>query len=66
MLVGAGTTPAAVLHVAALGSFTTFSTLMVEVMGQWSRAPLSAAAYLGATFGGCIALAWLGLQLGTG
>lgn len=66
VLVGADTTPTVVLNIAALGSLTTFSTLMVEVTGQWGRSRLASAAYLAATVAGCVALAWCGLQLGTG
>lgn len=52
-----------VVGVAALGSLTTFSTLVIELLELARSRPRQAAAYATATFVGGIGLAWLGLRL---
>lgn len=50
--------------VAALGTLTTFSTLMVELLEIWAYDRRLATGYLTATIVGGVGLAWLGLTLG--
>lgn len=63
LLVGAGAGSQTVLGVAGLGAFTTFSTLMVEIIDQWAEHRGRAIAYLAVSLGAGVALAWLGLSL---
>ena len=62
-LSGASETTRTVAGIAAIGSLTTFSTLMVELLDLWSRRPRLASLYGVVTFVGGIGVAWLGLQL---
>lgn len=62
-LSGASETTRTIAGIAALGSLTTFSTLMVEILDLWGRQRKMALVYGVATFVGGIALAWMGLQL---
>lgn len=63
LLAGAGAGSITVVGMGGLGAFTTFSTLMVELVGLWRTDPLRAVMYGAVTFVGGIALAWLGLRL---
>lgn len=61
--IGADGTAATVIHVAALGSLTTFSTMVLEVVDVFDEAPSRASAYAAMSIVGGVAAAWLGLQL---
>lgn len=56
---------ATVAGTAGLGALTTFSTFAGEVVDGWNRSRLAAAAYVGISVVGGVALAWAGLQLST-
>jgi CrcB protein len=62
-LTGSSDTSRTLAGVAALGSLTTFSTLMVEIIELWRSRPRWAIGYLGITMIGGVGLAWLGLTL---
>lgn len=64
LLEGAGTSARTVVGVAALGSLTTFSTLVVEIHEIARTDRLRAVGYALATVVGGVGLAWLGLRLG--
>lgn len=49
--------------VAALGSFTTFSTFAVEVADMWEGRRVAASVYGVSTVAGAVALAFIGLGL---
>ncbi len=53
-----------VIGVAAIGSLTTFSTLLVELLDLWSSRRLLAVGYGLATVIGGVGVAWIGLTLG--
>ncbi len=63
LLAGAGTDSGLLFGVAGLGSFTTFSTIMVEVIDLWTSDRRRAMLYLALTLVGGVASAWLGLRL---
>jgi CrcB protein len=52
-----------ILGVAALGSLTTFSTLLIEILDLWSENRRHALAYIAVTIIGGVGAAWLGLRL---
>lgn len=52
-----------ILGVAAIGSLTTFSTLMIELLELGRDRPRAASVYVVVTIVGGIGLAWLGLTL---
>ena len=56
----------ALLATGVCGAFTTWSTLAVEISDLLRTRPATAAAYLAATLGGGIALAFVGLVLSGG
>ncbi|MEQ8842776.1 MAG: CrcB family protein [Acidimicrobiales bacterium] len=62
-LSGASAATSTVIGVAALGSFTTFSTLMLELVALWDARPGAATGYLALTIVGGVGLAWLGLSI---
>jgi fluoride ion exporter CrcB/FEX len=62
--IGADGTAASVMHVAALGSLTTFSTMVLEIVDVYDEAPGQAWAYAATSIIGGVAAAWVGLQLG--
>lgn len=64
LLEGADTVSGTVFGVAALGSLTTFSTLVVEIHEIARTDRRRAGGYAAATLVGGVALAWLGLRLG--
>lgn len=64
--VGAGTGWPSVVSIAAIGSFTTFSTLMLELHRQWSAGQhRRAIGYLLFSVVVGLVAAWLGLTLGS-
>jgi fluoride exporter len=63
LVAGSGSDSQLVLGVAGLGSFTTFSTVMVEVLDLWTTDRRRAAIYLIATMAGAVAFAWVGLRV---
>ena len=63
VLFGAEHSPV-VLQLAALGSLTTFSTLMVSVADRAATQRGAAAIELATALVGCVGLAWLGLHVG--
>ena len=60
---GGSSTNDTVVGVAALGSFTTFSTLALELVELARTRPRVALLYGGASVAGGVGLAWLGLRL---
>ena len=62
-LSGASETTRTIAGIAAIGSLTTFSTLVVEILELWSQRRGRAMLYASTTFVGGVALAWLGLRL---
>lgn len=60
---GTSDATATVVGVAALGSLTTFSTLVVELLQLARTGAGLALLYLGATIVGGVGLAWVGLTL---
>jgi fluoride exporter len=63
LLAGAGNDSRVVLGIAGIGAFTTFSTVMVELLDLWTINRREATIYLVATLVGGVGLAWLGLVL---
>lgn len=61
---GSATTTQLVVGTAAIGSLTTFSTLVIEILELARTRPRHAAYYAVATLGGGTGAAWLGLTLG--
>ena len=62
--IGAGAGWPSVVSIAAIGSFTTFSTLMLELHRDWSKGRQGAAiGYLLVSVVGGLTAAWLGLTL---
>ncbi|MFT5202519.1 MAG: CrcB protein [Candidatus Aldehydirespiratoraceae bacterium] len=61
--IGADGTAATVIHVAALGSLTTFSAMVLEIVDVYDEAPSRAWAYAATSIIGGVTAAWLGLQL---
>jgi CrcB protein len=62
-LSGSPTTTDTILGVAALGSFTTFSTLVIEILQLSRTRPGQALRYAAVTVIGGVGLAWVGLGL---
>jgi len=63
LLAGVGSNSRTLLGIAGIGAFTTFSTVMVELLDLWAISRRQAADYLVVTLVGGIGLAWLGLIL---
>lgn len=64
LLVGQGDATTTVVGVAGMGTFTTWSTFIAEVVTEAATDRRRAARYFVVSLVGGVAAAWLGLQLG--
>lgn len=64
LLVGQGDATTTIVGVAGLGTFTTWSTFIAEVVTEAATDRRRATTYFIASLAGGVAVAWLGLQLG--
>ncbi|MEZ5247079.1 MAG: CrcB family protein [Acidimicrobiales bacterium] len=63
LLSGSSATSTTIVGIAALGSLTTFSTLVIEILELGRTRPRRALLYAAATIVGGIGLAWVGVTL---